>query len=132
MGQSRGKATKLPPSTPEPVKLAHSVSSHKMGDRLLPQFLSHSRRAGKTATHSCRNTLVWQWLDQCVAVGHDDAGVALQLMKKRVDMPRSFPNKKYLRAYMEKSRIDDAMIDRTVERLWSMYRYWMKEMRHGS
>lgn len=98
---------------------------------LLSQFLARNpRRAVHIPVHSCRNTLVWQWLDAATA-GADETGDAIRLMRRRQDMPRTFPNKKYLRAYMEKARVDDAAIDRTLERLWSLWHYWLEDARHA-
>lgn len=86
---------------------------------------------GITHPASYRRSLVFQWLDS-TKITSDATGDMLFLMKKRVDMPRTFPTKGHMRQFMVKCGVGSAAIDHVFDRVWSMYRFWVDQARHDT
>lgn len=71
--------------------------------------------------NSYKNSLVWRWLQYEKTKLGDEAGNVIKALRKRVDMPRQFPNQTYFRNYLIKAHIDVKVIERVGLRLWHMY-----------
>ncbi len=77
-----------------------------------------------------KNTLIWQWLQQA-RTSDGDVALALQVMKKRVDMPNQFPHTTYLQKYMRKCRLEERVVQRCYQHLWNMYAVYRDLILHG-
>lgn len=97
-----------------------------------PKYLPSSRRRKPiqdTRRDSYRHSLVWRWLNEGIKAGPDPVGQIVTILRKRIDMPRSFPTKTHMRAYLARCGFK-AEAERSFERLWSLYYAWVEHQRH--
>ncbi len=97
--------------------------------RLKSKFLNDHSSYHNLRPTSHRATLVWQWL-QHVKPGTDDTGVALRVMRGRIDMPNRFPHRTYLLNYMLKCKIPPALASRVLIHVWNMYALYRDAVLH--
>jgi hypothetical protein len=87
----------------------------------------------KAKPGSYKNTLVWQWLQFAIA-GQDEAGEAIRLMRKRMDMPNEFPHKTYLlHTYLiKKCKVKPEIAERIHLHLWIMFSQYRDAAKHNT
>lgn len=86
----------------------------------------------ETRADSYRRSLVWRWLNEGIRAQDDLTGDVVKLLRRRIDMPRSFPTRTHMNRYLDKCgiKIETAVMVR--DRMWSLYREWVDHAKHNA
>lgn len=86
----------------------------------------------QTRPDSYRRSLVWRWLNEGIRANDDLAGDIIKLLRKRIDMPRSFPTRTHMNNYFAKCGVGAETAATVMDRMWSLYRAWIEHTRHDA
>lgn len=77
-----------------------------------------------------KDTVVWKWL-HATKTSSNRLGTVLATLKKRMDMPHRFPNKRYFYNYLLKAKVDEPTAEVVIEELWRSYYEFNDKISHS-
>lgn len=85
-----------------------------------------------TRADSYRRSLVWRWLNEGIRANDDVTGDVVKILRRRIDMPRSFPTRTHMIRYLAKCGVGAEAYVTVIDRMWSLYREWIEHARHNT